>query len=104
MLFLNTHIQNNEDSGKAEANKNSKDYGQASIYDGKKGKVYVIISGLTQQTQQANRTLETDKKCEVQDEQLVEASKDILLNIGNSLVVTAENPTNRNTDEDAENG
>ena len=96
--------KNNEDSGKAETNPYPHDADKASIKDDKKCQIEIIISRLADKTKQAHRALETNKKGQIQDKELIKSSEDVLLCKRNGSEVTAENGAGRYADQGAETG
>ena len=76
--------------------------GDTSVDDEEESEVEIDISFFKVETEQAEEALGEDEEGEVDDVELVQASEDILLDIGHGAVVDTEDAARRDAQQDAD--
>ena len=83
MRFIDTYPEKNEDSGKAKDNPYPKTKDSTTIENNVESKIDMLVPCGTHETEQANRALDKNKDCEINNKKFIQESKKVLLDVWN---------------------
>ena len=102
ILVMLSHRNQDEDSAEAQYCREYKYKGNTSVDDEEESEVEINISDFQVETEQAEEALGADKKGEVDDVKLIQASENILLDVGDGAVVDTEDAASGDSQHDAD--
>ena len=102
MVAMLSHRNKDEDSTEAENCGENKYKGNTSVDDEEETEVEVNFSDFQVETEKAEEALGADKKGEVDDVKLIQASENILLDVGDGAVVDTEDAASGDTKQDTD--
>ena len=101
MVTMLSHRNQDKDPAEAKNCGENKYKGNTSVDDEEESEVEINISDFQVETEQAEEALGADKKGEVDDVKLIQASENVLLDVGDGAVVDTEDAASGDTQHDA---